>query len=370
MKDLEKQLKKVFTETEKSEWSLVKFGEVVREVKETCSDPESEGLERVVGLEHLTPLDIHIRDWKSVSGGTTFTRVFRQGQVLFGRRRAYQRKAALAEFDGLCSGDIIVMEAIEGKLDQNLLPFIVHSDKFHDWAVSTSAGSLSPRTKFKHLAELEISLPPIEIQNELSRLMWKLEDLIEKNIKLEGKINTLFETLLQSLSSEDYCDKNLRLGDLIDLHYGKGLKESLRVSDGQFDVVTSAGIVGKHDQYIVEGPGLVVGRKGGIGNVVYVENNFWPIDTAYWVSKKEENMSLTFLYYLLRSAHLEKLSISTAIPGINRDDVLALKICLPNNEKIKWFENNLQETEHILEKYKANISSLNKLKTSIVNQII
>src|SRR5690606_3389314 len=104
----------------------------------------------------------------------------KKGQVLFGRRLAYQRKAALAEFDGICSGDIIVMEANENKLEPDLLPFLVHNDEFFKWAVNTSAGSLSPRTKFKHLAEFEFKLPPLPVQKKITALLWKLDKLKEK----------------------------------------------------------------------------------------------------------------------------------------------------------------------------------------------
>lgn len=370
MKDLEKKLKTIFSEKDQKTWKTVKFGDVVREVKKTCSDPDGEGFERVVGLEHLTPLDVRIREWKTTADSTTFNKVFRSGQVLFGRRRAYQRKAALADFDGLCSGDIIVMEAIEETLDPMLLPFIVHGEKFYEWAVSTSAGSLSPRTKFKHLAELELSLPPLQLQREISNLIWKIQNLVEKNKNAQSKSIQLFETLLKSLSGTEFCERKVRVGDLINLHYGKGLKDSTRVSDGEYDVVTSAGIVGKHNKFLVEGPGLVVGRKGGVGNVIYVENNFWPIDTAYWVTRRDTEMSQKFLYFLLQSCHLEKLSISTAIPGINRDDILALRICLPSKEKIIWFENNLTEAESFLTECQKNLSSLDKLKASIVELIV
>jgi hypothetical protein len=77
----------------------VKFGEVVRLHKETCKDPVSAGIERVIGLEHLEPGDLRVRSWGEVADGTTFTNRVRPGQVLFGKRRAYQRKVAVAEFD-------------------------------------------------------------------------------------------------------------------------------------------------------------------------------------------------------------------------------------------------------------------------------
>ncbi|RLE44684.1 hypothetical protein DRJ25_06485 [Candidatus Woesearchaeota archaeon] len=161
-------------------WQTYKFGELARNLTVAVKDPLSEGYERYVGLEHIEPGNMHIKSWGNVENGTTFTRVFKKGQVLFGKRRAYQRKAALAEFDGVCSGDILVFEANEDNVISELLPFIVQSDKFFDYAIKTSAGSLSPRTKFKDLAKLKFKLPPLSEQKRLADLLWSVDAVIEK----------------------------------------------------------------------------------------------------------------------------------------------------------------------------------------------
>ncbi|MBM4073983.1 MAG: hypothetical protein FJ271_34480, partial [Planctomycetes bacterium] len=93
---------------ERKGWKRVRFGDVVENLNETC-EPEAAGLERFIGLEHLEPGSLHIRAWGNVADGTTFTRRCRPGQVLFGKRRAYQRKVAVAEFDAVVSGDIYVL---------------------------------------------------------------------------------------------------------------------------------------------------------------------------------------------------------------------------------------------------------------------
>jgi type I restriction enzyme S subunit len=117
-----------------------------------------------VGLEHLEPSDLRIRSWGNVADGVTFTNRFRPGHVLFGKRRAYQRKVAVAEFDGICSSDIYVFEPADGRLLSDLLPFICQTEGFFEHALKTSAGSLSPRTNWSSLADYEFDLPPIEEQ--------------------------------------------------------------------------------------------------------------------------------------------------------------------------------------------------------------
>lgn len=152
----------------KKGWRKVKFGEVVRLVSDRCADPVGAGIERYVGLEHLEPGDLRIRTWGNVADGTTFTNRFRPGQVLFGKRRAYQKKLAVADFEGVCSGDIYVFESKDPtKLLPELLAFICQTDAFFTHAVGTSAGSLSPRTNWSSLADFEFALPPVEEQRRL-----------------------------------------------------------------------------------------------------------------------------------------------------------------------------------------------------------
>jgi len=153
-------------------WQRVKFGEVVRLNKETCKDPEAAGISRVIGLEHLEPSDLRVRSWADVADGTTFSNRVRPGQVLFGKRRAYQRKVAVADFDAICSGDIYVFESADPKrLLPELLPFICQTEVFFEYAVGTSAGSLSPRTNWKSLAAYEFALPPLEEQRRMCKFL-------------------------------------------------------------------------------------------------------------------------------------------------------------------------------------------------------
>ena len=128
-------------------WQMVEFGDLVRNVREAERDPLAAGLERYVGLEHIEPENLHIKEWGLIEEGTSFTQKFVKGQVLFGKRRAYQRKVAVAEFDGVCSGDILVFEPKDDRLLPGLLPFIVQSKGFFTNALRTSSGSLSPRTR-------------------------------------------------------------------------------------------------------------------------------------------------------------------------------------------------------------------------------
>ena len=147
--------------------SRVKLGDVAQEYKATVKDCSNLP---IVGLEHLTPGEITLERWDEGTENT-FTKGFKKGQMLFGRRRAYLKKAAVAPFDGVCSGDITVIEAIPGKILPELLPFIIQNDLLFDYAVGKSAGSLSPRVKWVDLKDYEFELPEIEKQASLVDLL-------------------------------------------------------------------------------------------------------------------------------------------------------------------------------------------------------
>ncbi|MEU1970524.1 restriction endonuclease subunit S [Microbacterium sp. NPDC019599] len=160
---------------DKSTWQRVAFGDVVRNVNETVKDAGAGAIDRLIAMEHMDPGELKIERWGDIANGTTFTRRVRPGQTLFGKRRAYQRKVAYAEFDAICSGDIYTFEADETRILGEFLPFLVQSDPFFDHALDTSAGSLSPRTNWRELADFEFELPPLDEQKRIANLVWSVE---------------------------------------------------------------------------------------------------------------------------------------------------------------------------------------------------
>ena len=154
-----------------SDMTRVYLGDVAREVKQKA--PVGQGLP-TVGLEHLDPSEVELARWDEGTE-TTFTKAFSKGQVLFGRRRAYLRKAAVAPFDGICSGDITVIAA-KSSLSPRLLPFVIQNDALFEHAITNSAGSLSPRVKWQSLSQFEFELPGIAKQEELADILWAAQE--------------------------------------------------------------------------------------------------------------------------------------------------------------------------------------------------
>jgi type I restriction enzyme S subunit len=205
------------TEPSKKGWATVAFGDVVKLSKESAKDPLAAGLSRYVGLDHLEPGDLKIRRWGSVADGTTFTNVFRPGQVLFGKRRAYQRKVAVSDFSGVCSGDIYVFTPKDDRLLAELLPFICQTDGFFDHAIGTSAGSLSPRTNWKSLASYEFALPPLDEQCRLANVLKTAGSASEAQRSLLDRTNAVARAIEGRTTSDRSDVRHSPLGELVEL---------------------------------------------------------------------------------------------------------------------------------------------------------
>ncbi len=204
--------------------SLVKFADVITLSTTRTPDPASAGIDRFVGLEHIEPENLHIRSWGNVADGTTFTNTFKRGQVLFGKRRAYQRKVAVADFDGVCSGDIYVFESKDPNvLLPELVPFICQSEGFYDYAVKTSAGSLSPRTNWSHLANYEFPLPPVDEQRRIADLLWAADDVVETQSELIKNILITKKSKLRDLYTKHFDNASTKISSLGEIgHWESG----------------------------------------------------------------------------------------------------------------------------------------------------
>lgn len=198
--------------------SKVKLGEIAIEHKETCKG-NKDGYP-IVGLEHLVPEEVTLTAWDEGSDNT-FTKMFRKGNVLFGRRRAYLKKAAVAPFDGICSGDITVIEAIPDRILPELLPFIIQNDDLFDFAVGKSAGSLSPRVKWEHLKSYEFELPDMDKQRELAELLWAMDATKKSYQKLIAATDELVKSQFIDMFGAPLSNEKgwplKRIGDLFSL---------------------------------------------------------------------------------------------------------------------------------------------------------
>ncbi len=141
-------------------WRMVRFEEIAQNVNERVQPAETD-LDIYVGLEHLDPESLKIRRWGTPDDVIGQKLGFRKGDIIFGKRRAYQRKLAVAEFDGICSAHAMVLRAKTDAVELDFLPFFMQSDMFMKRAVDISVGSLSPTINWKTLRCLATTYRPL-----------------------------------------------------------------------------------------------------------------------------------------------------------------------------------------------------------------
>ncbi|MDH5491961.1 MAG: restriction endonuclease subunit S, partial [Myxococcales bacterium] len=177
------------------EWSALKFADLAHNVKDRVDNPRSAGVKFYVGLEHLDPDSLKIARWGSPDDVAATKLVFRPGDVIFGKRRAYQRKLGVAEFDGIASAHAFVLRGKTGQVAPGFLPHFMLTDGFMERAQQISVGSLSPTINWKTLANQEFRIPPVDEQERIVSVLDPLESARVASIAALAAGEVAFETL-------------------------------------------------------------------------------------------------------------------------------------------------------------------------------
>jgi len=227
-------------------------------------------------------------------------------------------------------------------------------------------GMAQPHVYPKDLEKIKIPLPPLSIQKHIVSILEQAGALKQKRQDSDKLTKEYLQSVFYEMFLKGKKNTNLKKGkELFELTYGKGLSEKER-DGGKYPVYGSNGIVGYHSKFLVKGPGIIVGRKGSIGEVNYTKKDFWPIDTTYYV-KPLKKMDFIYLYYLLKSYNL-KLNSSTAIPGLNRNEVYNIDfIDYPLNLQQK-FASIVEHVEKLKEKQKQSKEEIDDLFNSLMQK--
>jgi type I restriction enzyme, S subunit len=364
---------------DKSDWTLVKFGDVVAEPKETCKDIVAEGIEHVVGLEHIDTGDLHLRKSATTEESTTFSKKFKRGDVLFGRRRAYLKKAAQAGFDGICSGDITVFRAKKDLLPA-LLPFIVNNDKFFDFAVKHSAGGLSPRVKFKDLSNYQFLLPPKAEQARLAELLWAMDEVIEKEKEVLAQAEFLFKAKAKFISeNRQKVDELKRVKEicLIKDNFRRPLNSSQRDKmKGNIPYYGANGVVDYLNDFIFNEELVLLAEDGGNFNefstkeIAYrVSGKSWVNNHAHVLAVKCDKIPIDWIFYSLVHKNIKKYIIGTTRLKLNKSQLESIEIWVPSKEIVDKTIVEMKSIDLVRKNSKSKISASQSLQKSLINQI-
>jgi len=211
---------------DRSQWNRVRFGDVVRQIKEQVN-PEADCVERYVAGEHMETENVHIRNWGTVGDGylgPAFIRGFRKGQVLYGSRRTYLKKVAVAEWDGVTANTTFVIEALTGKLLQELLPWLMLSERFTRHSVQESRGSTNPYINFADIAKFAFDLPPLDQQRRIAKILWAVDKARCATVEIQDAGSAAATIILKSKMLGALPDEIGRIRDIGDYRPSDGWK--------------------------------------------------------------------------------------------------------------------------------------------------
>ncbi len=353
----------------------MKLEDIARESRATHKGDKS-GVP-IVGLEHLVPQEIKFTGY-DVDTENTFTKAFKKGQILFGRRRAYLKKAAISDFDGICSGDITVIEAIPGKVEPLLLPFIIQNDKFFDYAVSRSAGGLSPRVKWEHLKDYEFDLPPIDEQRILADKLWAAYRLKESYKKLLTATQEMVKSqFIEMFSSVPKVDINC----MVDTIWGSS-PDSKTYNDNGEGVPFYQGKTEFGDIYINEAStfctapirmakqhAILMSVRAPVGAVNIATQDCCIGRGLASITPKVGKSITMFVFYALKymEDEIERLGTGSTFKAINKDSYAKIQMPDVDIEKQIEFVKIAEQADKSEFELRKSIEAIDQVIKSLIN---
>lgn len=205
-------------------------------------------------------------------------------------------------------------------------------------------------------------LPPLATQRRIAEILSAYDDLIENNTRririLEGMAQSVYREWFGQANAESLPDGWAvgSLDDALILQRGFDLPTQDR-QDGHVPVFAATGIIGTHNEAKVKAPGIVTGRSGSLGTVIYVDKDFWPLNTTLWV-KEFRRVTPLYAYYLLQDLKLEQFNSGAAVPTLNRNDIHGLPVIIPAKNILDQFDeivSPMYSQINILQKKNANL---------------
>ncbi|NOU14555.1 MAG: restriction endonuclease subunit S [Methylococcaceae bacterium] len=388
---------------DKSNWQTYRFDQIAKNISERV-DPNNTDLKVYIGLEHIDSDSIHIKRNGTPDDVNGQKLRCYPGDVIFGRRRAYQRKAAIATVDGFCSAHSLVLRANTDVIDPKLFPFFMHSDAFMHRAIDISVGSLSPTINWGTLKHQEFLLPPKHQQAQLAELLWAMDDVIENRNHIseisERLIKSIFFDLINNgkksrfkpKSFDEITLENLAVSSKNGLRrgpFGSALRKEFFVDSGikiyeQSNVISNDFDTGdyfiasdkfeKLKMFEISAGDILVSCSGTIGKVAIVPNGLKKgiMNQALLRIRLNTNIVDHEYFKFLFESEIMQLKLLQKTQGSAMKNLVALK----DMKKIKFPIVDKQTQENITSAIKSQIKistspilSSKLLQKSLINQI-
>lgn len=385
---------------DKNSWKNICFGDVVNKVNEK-TDPLSSGLYRFIAGEHIQTENLKIISWGKIGEdamGPAFHMKFKKGHILFVSRRPYLRKVGTPHFDGICANTTFILEPLhDDKLNKHFLAFLMQSESFVQHTIEKQRGSVNPYVNFRDLAEFQFRIPPLEEQQRIADLLYKIENAIEQTEKQEhallnykkGLLNNLFQnngTLGKLIKSED-C-KKVKFGDVVKQiktnvdPKTSGLERFIAGEHMQTDdlKIRNWGIIGEgyigsaFTRKFTKGQVLYGSRRTYLRKVAVADFDGICANTTFVVESEKEKLSQRLLPYLMHSEGFTQHSVNNSKgstnPYINWKDIAWFEFMIPKMRLQEKVADLFENIDNAIEQTKHHKTTLIAFKKGLLNELI
>ena len=325
---------------DKTGWKKYRFDEFAQNISERV-EPSQTDLDIYVGLEHIDPDTLHLSRHGHPSDVEGTKLRFYKGDIIFGRRRAYQRKTALATTDGICSAHAMVLRAKEDVVDPSFFPFLFHSKQFIDMAITISVGGLSPTINWKDISKQEFLLPPKPEQKRLAELLWAADEMIEKEKKELEKINYYYFTLQNNIFQSNFT-KTKKLCDIANITMGQSPigtsynenKEGTPFLQGNSEFTDKYPIAVKYTTLPnkkAKAGDILMSVRAPVGAINIADKTYCIGRGLCAISAKSGNNDYLRFLLLSKKIEFERISTGSTFKAINSSDLKNLEV--PSKEQ-------------------------------------
>ena len=321
---------------------------------------------------------------------------------------------------------MIIIRADNKLWNPKFLYFILKSELLKEQIINLISGSAVPQLPARDIRKFILPVINRSLQNKITNIISDINDKVNLNIEINQTLEKMSQTLfkswfvdfdpvidnaldagnplpealqaraelrqkvrnstdfkplpaeIRSLFPSEFEETELgwvpggwetnRLENILELAYGKALKKTERI-EGDYPVYGSGGVDGSHNEFLVKGPGIIVGRKGTVGSLYWENKDFYPIDTVFYV-KPKKYFSLVYCYQLLKTLGLENMNTDAAVPGLNRNNAYRLDVITPTQTIIAQYTNIVQTFRYKMDSNNNEIDNLTNLRDTLLPKLI
>ena len=320
-------------------------------------------------MEHLESGNLFISKWGSDTAPEGEKIVMKKGDVLFGKRRAYQKKVAISPIDGIFSAHGMVLRPKEDVICKEFLPFFISSETFLNEAIRISVGGLSPTVNWKDIKELEFDLPSLAEQKVLVEKLWAAYEVKQSYFKMIAATEEMVKSQFIEMFGDTHMksESSRQWKEVVEIINGKDYK-SIKVEEGGYPVYGTGGEMARASDYLSPANSILLGRKGTIDKPLLVKEKYWNVDTAFGAVPDETVLNYIYFYWHCKTIDFNVLNKGTTLPSTTKVDLLNLWVKIPGMEEQNRFASIVEQADKSISELRKSVDAIDKVIKSLINE--